>query len=105
MAGETKVLRERLPQCRNILHYALQALLLNLGLLSNFPDPTLSRTPWTGDQLVARSLPTHKTTQTQENIYPSGGIRTHDFSVGEAKTVHASDTAATVIGPMLLRRP
>jgi hypothetical protein len=26
---------------------------------------TVGRTPWTGDQPVARSLPTHRTTQTQ----------------------------------------
>jgi ABC-type polysaccharide transport system permease subunit len=26
---------------------------------------TISRTPWTGDQLVTRPLPTHRTTQTQ----------------------------------------
>jgi hypothetical protein len=27
---------------------------------------TVGRTPWTGDQPIARSLPTHRTTQTQE---------------------------------------
>jgi hypothetical protein len=26
---------------------------------------TVDRTPWTGDQPVARPLPTHRTTQTQ----------------------------------------
>jgi hypothetical protein len=29
----------------------------------------VSRTPWTSDQLVARPLPKHTTTQTQENTY------------------------------------
>jgi hypothetical protein len=63
---------------------------------------TVGRTPWNGDQPVARPLPTHTTTQTQNK-------RTHTFmpQVGFeptiqvfelAKTVHASDHAAIVIG-------
>jgi hypothetical protein len=44
------------------------------------------RTPWTIDQLVARPLPKHRTTQTQnkhilvhiKNIHALFGIRTHD---------------------------
>jgi hypothetical protein len=46
---------------------------------------TAGRTPWTGDQPVARSLPTHRTTQTQNkhihtpNIRAFCGIRTHDL--------------------------
>jgi hypothetical protein len=40
--------------------------LVDLGRLFSFliytPD---GRTPWTGDQAVARPLPTHRTTQTQ----------------------------------------
>jgi hypothetical protein len=45
---------------------------------------TDSRTPWTSDQLVARPLPVHKTTQTQNknihisNIHALCGIQTHD---------------------------
>jgi hypothetical protein len=80
---------------------------------------TVGRTPWTGDQLVARPLPVHKhrTTQTL-NIYALSGIRTHcpgirasednscirplgyrDWLASErAKTVHASDRSATVTG-------
>jgi hypothetical protein len=48
---------------------------------------TDSRTPWTSDQLVARPLPKHRTTRTQNkriytpNIYVLSGIRTHDPSV------------------------
>jgi hypothetical protein len=38
------------------------------------------RTPWTEDQPVARSLPTHRPTQTQ-TFMPLSGIRTHDPSV------------------------
>jgi hypothetical protein len=52
---------------------------------------TDGRTPWTGDQLVARSLPKHRTTQIQNkrihtlNIYALCWIRTHDpgFRVSE----------------------
>jgi hypothetical protein len=42
-----------------------------------------SRTPWTGDQPVARMLPTHRTAQTQKNanIHVSSGIRTQFPSV------------------------
>jgi hypothetical protein len=46
---------------------------------------TVGRTPWTGDQPVARPLPTHRSTQTQNkrhtDILASSGIRTHDPSV------------------------
>jgi hypothetical protein len=68
---------------------------------------TAGRTPWTGDQSVARPLPTHRTTQAQDK-------RTHKYKclwVGfeptipgfeRAKTVHALDRAATVIGPHIL---
>jgi hypothetical protein len=51
---------------------------------SFFPD---GRTPWTSDQLVARPLRKHRTTQTQNthihtpNIHALSGIRTHDRSV------------------------
>jgi hypothetical protein len=30
---------------------------------------TDGRTPWTGDQLVTRPLPKHRTTQTQKNAH------------------------------------
>jgi hypothetical protein len=42
------------------------------------------RTPWASDQLVARPLPKHSTTQTQNkhirvpNFFALCGIRTHD---------------------------
>jgi hypothetical protein len=48
---------------------------------------TVGRTPWTGDQPVARPLPKHRTTQTQNkrihvpNIHVLSGIRTHDPNV------------------------
>jgi hypothetical protein len=64
---------------------------------------TNGRTPWTSDQLVARPLPKHRTTQTQNkhihtpNIHALCAIRTYDSSF-RAKTVHALDRSATVTG-------
>jgi hypothetical protein len=50
---------------------------------------TDGKTPWTNDQPDARSLPTHRTTQTQNNahtdIHALIGIRTHDPSVRASK--------------------
>jgi hypothetical protein len=60
------------------------------------------RTPWTGDQSVARQLPTHRTTQTQNICTQTSMLRVGlepTFPVFErAKTVHALDRVATVIG-------
>jgi hypothetical protein len=55
---------------------------------------TDGRTPWTSDQLVARPLPKHRTTQTQNkhihlpNIHAICRIRTHDpgFRASENST-------------------
>jgi hypothetical protein len=69
----------------------------SFSLLIAYTDDT---TPWTGDQSVARSLPTRRATQTQNkhipNIHASSGIWTQDLSV-RAKTVRSLDHAATVI--------
>jgi hypothetical protein len=62
---------------------------------------TVGRTPWKGDQPVARPLPTCRTTQTQNKC-----TRIHAFVGFEptipvfelAKTVHALERAVTVIG-------
>jgi hypothetical protein len=90
-----------------------------------FPDLfTIGRTPWTSDQLVARPLPKHRTSQTQnKHIYTptinaQSGIFTHDHNVRasedssclrllgfrdrlvfeRAKTAHALDRSASVTG-------
>jgi hypothetical protein len=64
-------------------------------LISQFLDHfTDGRTPRTGDQLVARSLPVHRTTQLRKthtdtpNIHDLSGIRTHDpgFQASEDST-------------------
>jgi hypothetical protein len=65
---------------------------------------TDGRTPWTGDQLVARPLPNHRTTQTQKNAHTHQtsmtwvGFETTIPASERAKTVHASDCSATVTG-------
>jgi hypothetical protein len=62
---------------------------------------TVGRTHRTGDQPVARLLPTHRTTQTQNKRTQASMRRVgfgHTIPVfRRAKTVHASDRAATVI--------
>jgi hypothetical protein len=66
---------------------------------------TVSRTSWTGDQPVARPLPTHRTTQTQnkrtQTSMPQVGFESTIPVFERAKTVHTLDRGATVIGVML----
>jgi hypothetical protein len=70
--------------------------------LFQFRSPIYDRTLWTGDQPVARSLSTHRTTQTQNKRTQTSMTRVRfkpTTPVFEwAKTVHALDRAATVIG-------
>jgi hypothetical protein len=59
-------------------------------------------TPWTGDQPVAKPLPTHRTTQTQnkrtQTSLPRVGFEPTTPVFERTKTVHALDRADTVIG-------
>jgi hypothetical protein len=60
-------------------------------------------TPWKTDQAVARPLPTHKTRQTQNKLthkhpYLWAGSEPTISAFEQAKTFHALDRAATVIG-------
>jgi hypothetical protein len=56
------------------------------------------------DQLVARPLPKHRRTQTQNkcihtpNIHALSWIQTHDPLSERTKTVHALDRATTMTG-------
>jgi hypothetical protein len=63
---------------------------------------TVGRTPWTGDQSVARPLPTHRTTQTQnkhiQTSMPRVGLEPMTPVFQRAKTVYALVPAATVVG-------
>jgi hypothetical protein len=58
----------------------------------------VGRTPWTGDQPVARPLPTQNKTEKNADIHTSSGIRTYDQMFEQAKTFRESDRAATLIG-------
>jgi hypothetical protein len=63
---------------------------------------TIGRTAWTGDQPVAKSVPTRRTTQTQ-NQRTQTAMRRVAFEpttpvLERAKRVHALDCVATVIG-------
>jgi hypothetical protein len=63
---------------------------------------TVGRTPWMEAQPVARPLPTHRTTQTEnkraQTSMPRVGFEPTTPAFKRAKTVHALDRAATVIG-------
>jgi hypothetical protein len=80
------------------------ALAFNFQFHDYFTD---GRTPWTSDQLVARPLPKHMTTQTQNKhiyiyIYQTStscvGFEPKIQASERAKTVHALDRSATVTG-------
>jgi hypothetical protein len=77
--------------------------LLDLGRLYSFLILyTVGRAPRMGDQHVARPLPTHRTTQIQnkrkQTSMPWGGFEPAIPAFERAKTVHALDRVATVIG-------
>jgi hypothetical protein len=62
---------------------------------------TFGGTLWKGDQPIARPLPTHRTTQTQNKRRQTtalSGIRTHNPAFQHAETVHALGRTATLIG-------
>jgi hypothetical protein len=67
----------------------------------------VGRTPWTGEQPVARPLPAHRTTQTQNKCtqyrHPCLEWDSNPRSQ-RAKTIHALDRGATVIGSTNLTR-
>jgi hypothetical protein len=66
---------------------------------------TVGRTPLTGDHPIARPLSTHRITQTQnkrtQTSIPRVGFEPTVPEFERAKTVHALERAATVIGNWL----
>jgi hypothetical protein len=85
--------------------YSSTVLLLDLGRFSSILILyTVGRTPWTGDQPVAKPLPTHRTIKTQNKFtqisMPRVGFEPMIPAFERAKTVHALDRAVTVIGPI-----
>jgi hypothetical protein len=82
---------------------AVYGSLLDLGLFFSFLILyAVGRTPWAGDQPVARPLPTHRTIQTQnkrtQTSTPRVGLEPTIPVFEQAKAVHALDRAATAIG-------
>jgi hypothetical protein len=63
---------------------------------------TFGRTPWTGDQPVARLLPTHRTAQTQnkrtQTSMPRVGFKPTATVFERAKTIYSLNCADTMIG-------
>jgi hypothetical protein len=77
--------------------------LLDLGCFFSFLIfYTVSRTPWMGDQPVARPMPAHRTAQTQnkhtQTSMPQVGFEPTIPVFEQVKTVHALDGTVTVIG-------
>jgi hypothetical protein len=77
--------------------------LLDLGRFFSFLIfYTVGRTPWTGDQPVARPLSAHRTTQTQnkrtQTSIPQVGFKPTIPVFERTKTVHALDRAFAMIG-------
>jgi hypothetical protein len=89
----------------NVLYYLSTALQPFVGprpLFSFLILYTAGRAPWTGHQPVAKPLPIHRTTQTHnkptETSMPRVGFEATTPVFERAKTVHALDCSATVIG-------
>jgi hypothetical protein len=100
--------------CATSIYLWLHSPLLDLGrFLSSLILFTVARTPWTGHQPVSRPLPTHKTTQTQNKRTQTSmscvGFEPTLPAFERPKTVHALDSADTVIGSLshstLLNKP
>jgi hypothetical protein len=88
---------------KSVSIYGSTVLLSDLGCFFSFLTLYADgRTPWTNDHPVARPLPTRRTTQTQNKrmhtSMPWVGFEPTIPAFERAKTVHALDHAATVIG-------
>jgi hypothetical protein len=99
------------PHNCSVIHEVSEVICLSVALqpfvgswpLFKFLDfYTVGRTPWTGDQPVVRPLPKHGAAQTQykrtQTSMPQVGFESTIPVLERAKTVHASDRAANVIG-------
>jgi hypothetical protein len=76
--------------------------LVDVGRVFTFLNYTAGRTPWSGDQPVARPLPTRRTTQTQSKRTQTSILRVgFELTIPvfeRAKIVHVLYRATTVIG-------
>jgi hypothetical protein len=87
----------------SFVHQWLYSPLLDLGrLFIFFIFYSVGGAPWTGDQTVARSLPTHRTAQTEnkrtQTSMPEVGFEPTVSVFERANTVHTLERATTVIG-------
>jgi hypothetical protein len=92
-------LRRRSPED----YLSICTALVDLGRFFSFLIyNTVGRTSWTVNQLVARPLPTHRITQTENKRTQISmavvGFESTTTVFELAKTVHVLDRAATVIG-------
>jgi hypothetical protein len=88
----------------SFIHQWLYSPLLGPGLFfSSVTFYTVSRTPWASDQPVARSLPKHRTTQTQKRRTQTSihweGFEPTILVFERVKKVHALDRVAIAIRP------
>jgi hypothetical protein len=88
---------------RHLSVYGSTVLLLDLGRFLKFLILYIvDSTAWTGDQPVARPLPTHRTTETQnkctQTCVPRVGLEITIPAFERAKTVYALDRTAIGIG-------
>jgi hypothetical protein len=87
-----------LPISYLLIYLWLYSLLLDLSRFFSFSVIyTVGSTPWTGDQPVARSIPTHRTSQRQTSM-ARVGFEPIIPVFERVKMVLALDCAATVIG-------
>jgi hypothetical protein len=88
------------------LYSPLWSLASDFQFYDHFTD---GRTPWASDQLVARPLPKHRTTQTQNkhihipNIHALCGIRTHDLGFRASEDSTCLRPLSYVTGPSIIR--
>jgi hypothetical protein len=91
----------KLPFWGHVSMYGSTAL-VELGHFLVFNLYTVGRTPWTGDQPVARPLPTHRTTQTQnkrkQTSMPRMGFELTIPVIEWTKTLCVLHRAAAVMG-------
>jgi hypothetical protein len=81
-----------------ILIYIYQSLCYTLVAFSFLILHVIARTPWTGDQSVVRPLHIQKQNKRRQTSMPWVGFEPTISAFERAKTVHAIDRAATVIG-------
>jgi hypothetical protein len=80
------------------LSMALQPFIASWSLFSFLILYTVGRTPWTADQPVARLLPTQTENKRTQTSIPRVGFEPMTPTFERAKTVHALEGGATVIG-------